>query len=120
MKYNYWSCDMTLNGRNDFIRAVVAIDGLRECSCSHDKTIKLWKVRSGVCERTLEGHMDIVMDMALLLDGSAKIWNVETGVCDLSINTVGSSYTSILRVILQLYDGRLLVSSYAYQVYHLG
>jgi WD40 repeat protein len=76
------------------VKAIVVIDELRICSCSHDKTIKVWNISTGLCERTLEGHAYEVMDIVLLSDGrlcsvsrdrSIKIWNIETGVCDLTV-----------------------------------
>jgi WD40 repeat protein len=108
-------CDMTLDGHDDIVRAIVVIAELRICSCSADKTIKLWNVSSGVCERSLEEHTSYVRDMVLLLDGRlcsvsgdgiVKIWNIDTGVCDLTVR-VGASLCKVV----QLHDGRLVVSS---------
>jgi len=60
-------------------------------SGSHDRTIKLWNVPSGVFVRTLEGHIDIVRSVSFspdgqLLasgshDGTIKLWNGQSGAC---------------------------------------
>jgi WD40 repeat protein len=108
-------CDMTLNGHTGHINALLGIDELRICSCSSDTTIKVWNISSGVCERTLEGHTDIVGEMILVLngrlcslynsDGSLKIWNMETEVFDRTTHV-----SNIVGKVVQLHDGRLVVS----------
>jgi WD40 repeat protein len=117
---------MTLRGHTDTVYAIVVIDELRVCSCSSDTTIKVWNVGSGVCVRSLEGHADGVYDMVLLQDGrlcsvsadsSVKIWNVETGVCDLSITIVTDGS---LAEVIQLHDGKLVVSDTSRIVYIIG
>jgi WD40 repeat protein len=118
-------CEMTLNGHTYSVWALVVIDELRICSCSDDKFIKIWNRSSGVCERTLEGHTGRVLDMALLLDGRlcsvysdgiVKIWTIETGVCDLSVIIAGS----YLGRVIQLHDGRLVVSDSRRVVHIVG
>jgi WD40 repeat protein len=117
-------CEITLNGHAKGVTAIVVVDKLRLCSCSADKTIKVWNVTSGVCERLLEGHRGYIRDMVLLQDGRlcsvsydrwVKIWNIDTGVCD---HTVQVS-TSLFKVI-QLHDGRLVVSDGRRSVYVIG
>jgi BTB/POZ domain/WD domain, G-beta repeat len=114
-KNGEWMEILHRSGYGNPIAAVIAIDESRICSCSADQTMKIWKVATGVCERTLEGHAGRVRDMVLLLDGSlcstsedgsVKIWNVETGVCEASIqvNTTGLDH------VVQLHDGRLVAS----------
>jgi WD40 repeat protein len=65
-----------------------------------------------------------VRDMILLLDGricsvsedgSIKVWNVETGVCDLTID-VGNKLSKVI----QLHDGRLVVSDDRRSLYMIG
>jgi WD40 repeat protein len=118
-------CAMTLNGHNNILYSIVVIDELRICSCSDDSTIKEWNLASGVCERTSEGHTSNVYDMVLLsdeiicsvsYDGSVKIWNVETGECDLTIH---ASSRGLCKVI-QLQDGRLVLSDQIRAVYIIG
>jgi WD40 repeat protein len=129
---NVWNvatgvCEMTLSGHTGCVWAIVVIDELRICSCcNNNTTIKAWNISSGVCERTLEGHTAMVMDLILLLDGrlcsvsadgKMKIWNMQTGECELSIQ-VCSFYN--LHNVVQLYDGRLLLSVRNYSVYIIG
>jgi WD40 repeat protein len=35
---------------------IVVIDELRICSCSTDKTIRVWNLSTALCKRILEGH----------------------------------------------------------------
>jgi WD40 repeat protein len=128
---NIWNiitgvCEMTLDGHATIICALNVIDRLRIWSCSWDSTIKIWNVSTGVCERTLAvGHKGNVADMVLLLDGrlcsisgdgTVKIWTVETGVCDL---TIYAGKIALYKVI-QLNDGRLVVSEIFRLVYIIG
>jgi WD40 repeat protein len=63
MEYIYRVCELTLIGHTDITRAIVVLDELTICSCSCDKTVKVWDVSTGACERTLEGHTDMVNDL---------------------------------------------------------
>ena len=87
---------MTLIGHTANIRAIVVLDELRICSCSDDKTIKIWDTSTGLCERTLEGHTGYIRDIILIYegklcsvsdDGSAKIWSIDRGECEATILT---------------------------------
>jgi WD40 repeat protein len=120
-------CEMTFEGHICCVTVIVVIDELRICSCSDYTKIKILNVSTGVCERTLEGHTDCVMDMVLLLDrklcsvsydGNMRIWSIETGVCEIS--TQVSSSSKILRKVVQLHDGRLVVSDSDKSVYIIG
>jgi WD40 repeat protein len=85
-------------------------DGHRVVSGSHDKTLRVWDVETGSCERVLEGHGEeseikffsldqifsifhgIVSCVCVLPDGhrvvsgsdnnTFRVWNVETGSCE--------------------------------------
>ena len=58
----------------------------------YENNIQVWNVTTGVCEKTLEGHSDIVNSVAISDDGSrvvsgscdktVRVWNVTTGVCE--------------------------------------
>jgi WD40 repeat protein len=114
-------CEMILKVHTYAVSAILIIDKRRICSCSWDKTIKIWNASN----RTLEGHTKDVRDMVLLLDGRLcsvsydgymKIWNKDTGACDLSIRVSDCK----LYKVVQLQDGRLVVSGYNRLVYVMG
>ena len=57
-------------------------------SGSHDKTIKIWNVNTGITTKILTGHIDRVVSLAVLNDGSLvsgsndktiTIWNLNIG-----------------------------------------
>jgi WD40 repeat protein len=115
-------CEMTLDGHTGVISAIVVIDELRMCSSDCHKTINVWNVSTGICEVTLEEHTDAISDMILLFDGSictvnhygsARIWNKDTGECEVNIQVC---YSDLYRVV-QLHDGRLVVSCYNRRVF---
>jgi len=41
----------------------------RLASASYDKTVRVWRPSTGVCEAVLEGHMNLVNALAVLPDG---------------------------------------------------
>ena len=66
-------------------------DGQYLASGSWDKTVKLWRVETGECTRTMEGHSDWCESVAFSPDGqylasgsydnTVKLWRVESGEC---------------------------------------
>lgn len=64
-------------------------DGLTLASCSYDKTVKVWDVKTGQEIHTLRGHSDRVLSLTLSPDGqllvscsadkTIKIWSLFTG-----------------------------------------
>ncbi|HLX53231.1 MAG TPA: WD40 repeat domain-containing protein, partial [Aquella sp.] len=63
-------------------------------SGSHDTTIKIWNIRTGKCDITLEGHTRWIWCIKILSDGriasgsadrTIKIWNLQTGKCDITL-----------------------------------
>jgi WD40 repeat protein len=123
---NVWSiatgvCEMTLSGHNRGWSQVVVIDEQRICVCL-DSIMEVWNVSTCVYERTLAGHTNYVMDLILLLDGricsvsydgTARIWDTGTGACELSVHvSIGFPCK-----VVQLHDGRLVVSDCDRRVY---
>ncbi len=75
-------------------------------SGSHDKTIKLWDMKSGQLIRTLTGHtewigwsVDLLNSQTLVsggsLDQTIKLWNWSTGECFSTIQPTGSDIWSL-------------------------
>ena len=77
----------------------VTPDGKQVVSASKDKTLKVWDLETGRVLRTLEGHSDYVMGVALTPDGkravsagdrTLKVWDLDSGLlmvtfhCDLA------------------------------------
>lgn len=73
-----------------FCTAITA-DGNKVVSGSHDRTMRLWSVGTGQCERVFEGHRAAVREIAMTADGAAvmsagyddalRVWDVKTGRC---------------------------------------
>ena len=76
---------------SDWVRCV-AFDPQKSnilASCSDDKTIKIWDIKSGSCLSTLSGHDGWVLSVCFSPDGkqiasgsrdkTVKIWNASTG-----------------------------------------
>ena len=49
--------------------SVCALEGGRVASGSADATVRVWSVATGACERTLEGHGDVVRSVCALEGG---------------------------------------------------
>ena len=70
-------------------------DGKRALSCSYDKTVKVWCLRTGGCLHTLEGHTGQVFECCVSPDGrkvlsaakEMKIWDWEAETCELTFGT---------------------------------
>ena len=57
-----WHCIRTLTGHKNYVNSVaMSADGQALASGSHDKTIKLWNVKTGDLLRTLTGHESYVV-----------------------------------------------------------
>ena len=84
-----WNCLHTLEGHSKPVRSITANrDGQFLVSGSADRTIKLWKPRTGELIRTLSEHSDVVNSVAISPDGqilvsgsedkTIKLWNLHT------------------------------------------
>ena len=84
----------------------------RLASCSWDRTIRLWDVKTGAESALLEGHSDGVFALCVLpdgrlasgsLDNTIRLWDVKTGAetARLEIDSRASCLAALL-------DGRLV------------
>jgi WD40 repeat protein len=82
---------MTFEGHTDYLYGVIQLEDGRLCSCSRDKTIKLWNIKSGRCGLTFYGHDSCVRVVLQLLDGricsgsmdgTIRVWNRDSGECE--------------------------------------
>lgn len=74
------------HNRRSIINSIIQLSDNRIASCSDDKTIKIWNLKTGECIATLEGHTDDVHSLIKLSenriasgsrDKTIKIWNIE-------------------------------------------
>ena len=92
-------------------------------SASSDSTLKVWDMKTGRTLRTLKGHADGVLDVALTSDGkravsasldnTVKVWNLETGV------PMATFYCDGAAQCCAVLDNRLIVAGDAGRVYFL-
>ena len=120
----------TLYGHNDYITHLEIIkkkinnyisnakkDFL--CSCSHDKTIKIWDYDSFVCVCTLEGHKDKInyfiqngdgFIISCSSDKSIKFWNIEEEKC---YNSLDDAHDNPIYCLAKTEDGKIVASSFS-------
>jgi WD40 repeat protein/uncharacterized caspase-like protein len=109
-----------LTGHAAPIRAIaISADGRWLASGSHDQTIKLWDLQSGVLQQTFEGHTNLVTTVTLsaagnrLISGSGdntlKLWDCRTGRL---IKTLSGHSGWVLAIALSP-DGKTLASGSA-------
>jgi WD40 repeat protein len=75
----------TLEGHRSWVINLIELSDGRLASCSYDKTIRIWKLPSGICQMVLRGKADVwcVMELPqnILLSGSAdgviRCWNLK-------------------------------------------
>ena len=87
-KVKIWNTDgtllKTLEGHDDYVRAVAFLGPDRIVSGSEDDTVKIWNT-DGTLVKTLRGHSSYVTSVAILgslivsgsLDKTVKIWNTD-------------------------------------------
>ncbi|PCD20333.1 hypothetical protein AU210_016200 [Fusarium oxysporum f. sp. radicis-cucumerinum] len=87
------ACLLTLEGHGSYVNSVVfSHDSKKVASGSADKTIRIWNVETGECERVLKGHNKDVSSVVFSYDSkkvasgsndkTIRIWNAETGECE--------------------------------------
>ena len=76
---------MILRGHDRTIRRLIQLSDGRVISGSQDKTLRIWNIETGECERVLRGHRETVSCLLKLSDGrvisgsedkTLRIWNV--------------------------------------------
>ena len=84
INYDYYELIHTLTDHTDLVTKVIELKNGNLCSCSDDKTIKIWDNKSYYeCIKTLEGHTDNIQSVIELNDfiisasddETLRIWN---------------------------------------------
>lgn len=60
---------MILDGHESNSRWVVELPNRRICSCSKDKTLRIWNLENGNTEKILRAHTDYVRCLYFMRDG---------------------------------------------------
>ena len=91
-------------------------DGKLALSGSHDRTVRVWEVESGKCERVLKAHTDSVNSVAWHANGkhalsgsddrTVRVWEVESGKCE----RVLEGHTGSIMSVAWRGDGKLALS----------
>jgi len=86
-----WEVTRTLSGHTGVVRIAYSPDGNLLCSGSRDKTIRIWDMESGVCQRILTDHDGGVNGVAYSPHGdqvasgsrdkTIRLWDPLTGSC---------------------------------------
>ena len=130
-----WSCEdfnliNTLYGHKDYISHMEIVEKKINhyinnvtkdylCSCSYDKTIKIWDLDSLNCVCTLEGHNDkinyFIQDnkgfiISCSSDESIKFWNIDDEKC---FHTLDNAHNSPIYCLTKTDDGRIVSSSFS-------
>jgi WD40 repeat protein len=107
----------TLTSHSDAVSSIaISADGVMLASGSHDKTVKLWDLRTGSLLRTLSGHQEPVLSVAISpngqtiasggVDSTVHLWNSSTGQDLKTLESEGGWVTSLA----MSSDGQTLIS----------
>ena len=115
---------MTLEGHGDSVAAVCCTpDGKLAISASHDRTLRVWNIESGMPKKTLTGHKSKVnsvcctpdgrLAISASEDGTLKVWDVENGECKKTLKNDANETNGFISVtdVCCVPNGRLAVSA---------
>lgn len=94
----------------------LSFDGYWALSGGADRTLRLWSISTGACERTLQGHSGAILSISISVDGrwalsgsddkTLRLWDIESGHC---VRTFSAHIKPVLATYLSR-DGRWAVS----------
>ncbi len=99
-----------LSGHSDYIYGQCFINSRLLASCSVDKTIKIWDLKTQSCIKTLFNEYDEIYNIVAAPDGIhiltcaqsifINVWNIHTGKCvyKYQIKDVGQGYINTIRL----------------------
>lgn len=110
-----------LEGHTDIVYNTMQLADGRVCSCSNDKSIRVWDLSTGKAELTLLGHARSVSCVAQLRDGrlcsssfdrTVRVWDLSDGLCVLALTVTDTVALRPPSSIVELRDGRLAIGYY--------
>ncbi len=98
-----YTCENTFKGHSKIINCIAIISNKKAISGSSDKTLRVWDLVTDECERTLEGHRDIVCCVVVhngnavsgSKDKTLKVWNIATGKCEHTLEGHSDTVTCV-------------------------
>ncbi|KAL7763957.1 hypothetical protein ACKLNR_005102 [Fusarium oxysporum f. sp. zingiberi] len=114
---NWDTCLLTLEGHSSYVASVVfSPDSKKVASGSNDKTIRIWDVKTGKCERELKGHSRWVRSVVFSPDSkkvasgsndkTIRIWDVKTGKCERELK----GHSRWVRLVVFSHDSKWVAS----------